>query len=348
MRLLQQYFLVPKAQAALTPLQASEPATPSSNPTHPGPSSGAVHMHSSGPGVAVGASSKQASPGAAAVTAGAGSNRLAGLSGWVQATAGAAAALVRGLSQPQEPAAAPGSGAAAEQVAAAAGLQQPGVSAATASDSAGLPRVGQQPPRRDVTPGMVEGLGPRCSLGQHSCWLRVGDSVQGIPAPDTLPAPTAAPTSAASGAAGRHAQPPAALQSGQPQLPADSQLLPPGSGPHINAHAHPFQQSQESGVAAEIHDSPSAEPTPPGQPPEPSQGVGQGQATPGKESQARPGGAGRVLALWLYPIKSCAALAVTEWPLGPNGLLLDREWALVDERGQVSFCLTPKVPGTVH
>lgn len=46
-----------------------------------------------------------------------------------------------------------------------------------------------------------------------------------------------------------------------------------------------------------------------------------------------------MLALWLYPIKSCAALAVTEWPLGPNGLLLDREWALVDERGHVSFSL---------
>ena len=86
-----------------------------------------------------------------------------------------------------------------------------------------------------------------------------------------------------------------------------------------------------------IPDSPSAAPTPPGQSRQPSQGATQGQAAPGEESQARPGGAGRVLALWLYPIKSCAALAVTEWPLGPNGLLLDREWALVDERGQVSF-----------
>lgn len=33
--------------------------------------------------------------------------------------------------------------------------------------------------------------------------------------------------------------------------------------------------------------------------------------------------------IWVYPIKSCGGIRVSEWPLGPNGLLLDREWALV-------------------
>lgn len=339
-RLLQQYLLVPKAQAPLTPAQVSEPAT-SSTLIHPGADAGTVPVHSSGAGVAVGASSKPAlsGPAAAAVTAGTGSNRLAGFAGWVKAAAGAAAALVRGLSQPPELAAPPSSGAAAEQVAAAVSLQPPGSSAARAAGGAGPSGLDQQPPRRDAAAGMAECWGPRSSLGQHSCWLRIGDSVRGIPTPDALPAATAAPTSADTGAASRTPQQAAALQSGQLQLPAGSQLLSPGSGPHADAHALPLQQSQESGAAAGVLGSLSAEPTPPGPPPQPSQGARQGQAAPGKGSQARPGGVGHVLALWLYPIKSCAALAVTEWPLGPNGLLLDREWALVDERGHVSFSL---------
>ncbi len=36
----------------------------------------------------------------------------------------------------------------------------------------------------------------------------------------------------------------------------------------------------------------------------------------------------------LYPIKSCGAMRVEAWPLGPTGLLFDREWALVDAQGQ--------------
>ena len=35
----------------------------------------------------------------------------------------------------------------------------------------------------------------------------------------------------------------------------------------------------------------------------------------------------------MYPIKSCAGCSVQRWPLGPNGLLLDREWALVGPQG---------------
>ena len=38
-------------------------------------------------------------------------------------------------------------------------------------------------------------------------------------------------------------------------------------------------------------------------------------------------------AIFVYPIKSCAGFSPEKWPLGPNGLLYDREWALVDEAG---------------
>lgn len=39
--------------------------------------------------------------------------------------------------------------------------------------------------------------------------------------------------------------------------------------------------------------------------------------------------------LWVYPVKSCRGQQVNAWPLGPNGLLFDREWALVDVNGRV-------------
>ena len=41
----------------------------------------------------------------------------------------------------------------------------------------------------------------------------------------------------------------------------------------------------------------------------------------------------RLTAIYVYPIKSCAAFETRSWPLGPNGLLLDREWALVGADG---------------
>lgn len=44
---------------------------------------------------------------------------------------------------------------------------------------------------------------------------------------------------------------------------------------------------------------------------------------------------GTVQGLWLYPVKSCAAVTVAHWPLGKCGLMWDREWALVDEHGKV-------------
>ncbi len=44
---------------------------------------------------------------------------------------------------------------------------------------------------------------------------------------------------------------------------------------------------------------------------------------------------GSLEGIWVYPIKSCGGVRVLEWPLGPNGLLLDREWALVGDDGNV-------------
>ena len=44
-------------------------------------------------------------------------------------------------------------------------------------------------------------------------------------------------------------------------------------------------------------------------------------------------GSARLAGLWVYPIKSAAPVAADSWPLGPNGLALDREWALVNPNG---------------
>ncbi|KXZ48630.1 hypothetical protein GPECTOR_26g533 [Gonium pectorale] len=48
-----------------------------------------------------------------------------------------------------------------------------------------------------------------------------------------------------------------------------------------------------------------------------------------------PAGAGTLRGIRLYPVKSCAAQEVAAWPVGPTGLLFDREWALVDDGGRV-------------
>ena len=37
--------------------------------------------------------------------------------------------------------------------------------------------------------------------------------------------------------------------------------------------------------------------------------------------------------LRVYPIKSCAAMTADTWPIGPNGLLFDREWVVIDSTG---------------
>lgn len=45
-------------------------------------------------------------------------------------------------------------------------------------------------------------------------------------------------------------------------------------------------------------------------------------------------GVPRLIALWVYPVKSCAGMRVTMWPVAPHGLLLDREWAVVTPAGK--------------
>lgn len=47
------------------------------------------------------------------------------------------------------------------------------------------------------------------------------------------------------------------------------------------------------------------------------------------------GGTPRLAAIWVYPIKACRGCRQHEWPLGDNGLLYDREWALVGEDDEV-------------
>ena len=42
----------------------------------------------------------------------------------------------------------------------------------------------------------------------------------------------------------------------------------------------------------------------------------------------------------LYPIKSCGAQSVLDWPIDGGGLRFDREWALIDPNG---VALTAKV-----
>jgi hypothetical protein len=37
--------------------------------------------------------------------------------------------------------------------------------------------------------------------------------------------------------------------------------------------------------------------------------------------------------IFVYPIKSCAAMCPDSWRIGPHGLLYDREWTLVDAKG---------------
>lgn len=42
----------------------------------------------------------------------------------------------------------------------------------------------------------------------------------------------------------------------------------------------------------------------------------------------------RIDALWVYPVKSCAGVSLTEAELTPTGLAWDRAWMVVDEKGE--------------
>ncbi|KAK1337756.1 LOW QUALITY PROTEIN: hypothetical protein QTO34_002389 [Cnephaeus nilssonii] len=65
------------------------------------------------------------------------------------------------------------------------------------------------------------------------------------------------------------------------------------------------------------------------------------QAPPEKAAAAPGGGLGPhvITNLFLYPIKSCAAFEVTQWPVGHQGLLYDRSWMVVNHNG---ICLSQK------
>lgn len=41
---------------------------------------------------------------------------------------------------------------------------------------------------------------------------------------------------------------------------------------------------------------------------------------------------GKVTGLWIYPVKSCRGIALTEMQIGPTGPLHDRQWMLVDQQ----------------
>ncbi|XP_029963045.1 molybdenum cofactor sulfurase isoform X2 [Salarias fasciatus] len=51
------------------------------------------------------------------------------------------------------------------------------------------------------------------------------------------------------------------------------------------------------------------------------------------------GGAYTLTGIYIYPIKSCGACEVHDWPLGPQGLLYDRGWMVVNGNG---VCLSQK------
>ncbi|NWX49796.1 MOCOS sulfurase, partial [Steatornis caripensis] len=46
-----------------------------------------------------------------------------------------------------------------------------------------------------------------------------------------------------------------------------------------------------------------------------------------------------ITSIYIYPIKSCSAFEVTEWPVGNQGLLYDRNWMVVNQNG---VCMTQK------
>lgn len=47
----------------------------------------------------------------------------------------------------------------------------------------------------------------------------------------------------------------------------------------------------------------------------------------------------RISALCVYPVKSCGVIRALEWPLGPRGLLFDREWSIVGALSDKIFAI---------
>jgi uncharacterized protein YcbX len=54
---------------------------------------------------------------------------------------------------------------------------------------------------------------------------------------------------------------------------------------------------------------------------------------------------GVISQMFIYPIKSCAGIEISESPLLHTGLLHDREWMIVDQEGQ--FLTQRQIPHMV-
>ena len=67
-------------------------------------------------------------------------------------------------------------------------------------------------------------------------------------------------------------------------------------------------------------------------------GVVGGGGARGGERRGPQGGSPRVVAVWLYPVKSLGGQEVQRWPVTAGGLLLDRAWAVTDRSGRVLSC----------
>lgn len=132
------------------------------------------------------------------------------------------------------------------------------------------------------------------------------------------------------GAAAVAASPPP-LPKPRPPHPLGQTLPPPPDTPPALSPRPPMGRPQASGSGVSSLDTAEA---PPGSL---SAGGAAGSKAAGAAalfpSQQRSSGAARLAGMWVYPIKSAAAIAAAAWPLGPNGLLLDREWAVVNPNG---------------
>ena len=143
----------------------------------------------------------------------------------------------------------------------------------------------------------------RCAWLQQLPWLRCGDEVSAWSAHKsqrlTPPSPTPAggqPTGQPGGLPPNTSAPPCRQPAQSANLASDSAL------------ESVFQSASQSVLHSDFQNGSEAQPC---------------------------CGRGSLEGIWVYPIKSCGGIRVLEWPLGPNGLLLDREWALVGDDGHV-------------
>ena len=123
-------------------------------------------------------------------------------------------------------------------------------------------------------------------------------------------------SSAASGATGLAVNSAAAPQT----PPAAVTSQPPAQDPEIQAVQQAQPRSSGSATATSGASAATAQQLP-----------ADSAASP--EAGTTSGSSARLAGLWVYPIKSAAPIAARSWPLGPNGLALDREWALVNPNG---------------